>query len=519
MITFALAVALLSAPAPLQGPATERPIILDGRFDDWAGVRPVLIDPPDARLGAIDIGAVKIVDDPGFVHLLVELGRTVNLQRLDGTLEILFDADGDAATGATVEGLKGIDLIVTFSPPDARNPQRPGMGVGARRWVDRAWRPISPYALGIAFAPTAASNRAEIRFGRGLPADAPLFVGDRIGGKLIHRDAAGAIVDETDSFAFRFSSRPAPTVPPDPEVDPIRRAPGTALRVMTWNVERGAMFSNPEPFARVLRALEPDVILFQELLEEHRAEQVAGWLAQHAGEGGSPWHAVVGSGGGQLRTAVATRHPAQAVPELDRASWTDERGRRRDVRLAAAEVMIPGAAAATEETAPRLPVLVFSVHLKCCGGARTEEELTRLEEVQAIRYAYRTVVQGGRFAGVVLGGDLNLVGSFEPLEELIEGIDIDGTNKAIGVAPKLCGRMHATWSDDGQPFTPGQLDFVLYGSAALRQLGGFALDTRDLSPRWLEHHGLDAADTAASDHWPVVVDLGWRRLSSTSTPR
>lgn len=527
---FAPACALLALALAAPALATDRPIILDGQFDDWVGAPTAVLDPPDVHRGAIDIGRVAVADDPHFVHFFVELGRTVNLQRLDGTLNLVIDADGDASTGSTELGLDGVDLVITFSPIDPKAPQRPGMGVGVRRFVNGAWIPLSPYDMGVAFAPTAASNRAEIRIERRTPVAsagntaAPLLAGDRFGARLVHLDATGATIDETDSFAYVFTTPFAQWSAPVAATDPLTRPAGTTLRVLSWNVERGAMFTNPAPFSRVLTALAPDVLLLQELAEDQTAEMIREWLGANVPSAGTPWQVLVGSGGGNLRTAVAARHPLHAIPELDRMLWTDDQRRPRDVRVAAAEVLMPGVAVAGAGGGARpdpVRTLFVSIHLKCCGGATTDEELTRLEEVQAIRHALRSIVHqgggqgvgGGRFDAVVFGGDFNLVGSFEPLEQLVEDLDLDGTNMAIAVAPQLDGRAHATWSDPGQPFTPGQLDFVLFGNATLRQLGGFALDTRDLAPAWLESNGLQIGDTGASDHWPVVVDLGFRPVA------
>lgn len=487
------------------------PIVLDGRFDDWANRPPAVIDPVDVRKDAIDLGLVMTDDDASFFHVLVELGRTVNLQRVDGRIVLVLDADGRSETGSTEHGLPGSDLIVTFSPANPKRTDRRGEGAGAILFRDGAWIETSPYAIDLSFAPTVASSRAEVRLGRGalngLPgAGAPsgsILNGAVVNGKVVFIDPAGTVIDETAVFTHRFAFPATSVTIADAPTDPLARAEGTAFRVVSWNVERGALMKFPERFARVLKALNADVILFEELTDKQPAESVAAWLNEHVPSPfarAAPWKVVFGSGGGDLRTAVASRGPIRPIESLDRVGWCDGAGPQRDVRSSSAVVTLDGK-----------PLLASAVHLKCCGSIDSDEDLTRRAEARALRAAMRALVRSGEVAGVIVGGDLNLVGSGEPLELMTAHLDVDGTDLAIANPLQLDRRTMATWEDPLQPFTPGRLDFMVYSDATIEPRGGFVMDTRDLSPRWLEHHGLKADDTTeASDHLPVVMDVRWR---------
>lgn len=514
------------------GEATS-PRILDGRFDDWTNQAPALVDPADAARAPIDIGAVWVADDAAALHIALELGREVNLQNLDGMLHLLVDADGKAATGETQFGLPGTDVIITFSAAHPKSPDRPGRGVGVRRVGTGAGAASSPYDLGIAFAPTAAARRAEIVIPRGSFNGGPdLLAGERCAFKFVFVGADGTLRDETDVITHRFGSAAGASVPADLAQDLLARR-GETLRVVSWNVERGALIKSPEAFARVLRALEPDVILLQELTNNESAAQITAWLEEHLAsparvEGTtsvptpSPtgWQVVFGSGGGDLRTAVASKRRMEPAAGLETVAWNDSKegtggraGGRRDVRFSGGVVEFGGR-----------HVLFGSTHLKCCGSIDSEEDLVRIEEVQALRTAFRGY-EGFNAVGAsaaprdkatlvdafVLGGDFNLVGSFDPLDLLIEGLDRDGTNLAIADALQLDRRSNSTWEDPGQPFTPGRLDYMVFTDSTLDAVGAFVLDTRDLLPQHLSAHGLRAADTGeASDHLPLVVDFAWR---------
>ena len=111
----------------------------------------------------------------------------------------------------------------------------------------------------------------------------------------------------------------------------------------------------------------------------------------------------------------------------------------------------------------------------------------------------------------MIGGDLNLVGGYRPLEILETGLDVDGSSLVVAAPRQLDGRSNATWSDVEQPFVPGRLDYLLYGDRSLEEAGSFVLQAADVDERWRAEHGFAAdATEAVSDHFPVVLDLRWR---------
>jgi hypothetical protein len=131
----------------------------------------------------------------------------------------------------------------------------------------------------------------------------------------------------------------------------------------------------------------------------------------------------------------------------------------------------------------------------------------RRNEVGQIRKAVAAAMKDGNYDAVIVGGDMNLVGSCQILETLVGGLDLDGTALEPCPAYQLNGRSTATWTDAGQPFIPGRLDYLLYSDSAIQLLDTFVFQTDDLSAQWIDGHGLRADDSRCSDHLPVVADL------------
>ncbi len=503
---------VLSLVAQVSVPVAS--IAIDGRFDDWAAISPVVVDPADAPGAFVDIGEVRLAADDDFLYLLIDFGRTVNAQGLDGTLDIVVNADGDETTGRTVHGVVGADLLIRCTPPNEQRPDRPGRGMSivsttyTHDPTDPTRPAVNAYDVGLVFGPTHSSRRTEFRIERGepskvVPAEAlpPLFAGKSISAKVVFHALDGTLVDETEIFtcvlpALTTGSYSVSLDQRQP-ADPLLRNPETALRLISWNAELGAIISRPEPYVRTLRALNPDVILLQELTNKITPEQLQTVFQQLDG-GAANWSIVIGSGGGDLRSAIISRLPVERIESLELVTYPDRPD--RSLRVASAVIR-----------SGERRMLAMSIHLKCCGRHESAEDFTRLAEVELIRGTLRDAMRGHAFDGVVIAGDFNLVGSREPLESLMVGLDIDASNLEIVDAYQIDGRSNATWFDRSQPFMPGRLDWALYSDSALGVDRCFVYESSNFAPIWHATHGTQSDDSAAaSDHLPVVFDLSWR---------
>ncbi len=362
------------------------PIQIDGKFNDWAD-------------------DVTQQEDDYYIYKLIELPSEACLQQLPEQKIIAIG-----------------DYKVFFSPN--------GKGYGVSCKQGEEW--VSPYEVGIVFAPTTASTTFELR---------------------IHKPN---IQVPTKPLSFEGKGD---------------------IRVVSWNVKFGNLFDDKARSARILKALDPDVLLLQELDGEDESSTLvlflneiteANWSAGLSQVHGTERHH-------QLRSAVATSFIAKRNMEIP--------------NLKAIHSVID---------VQEKPINFISLHLRCCGGPIGEAEERRQEEATAIR----NVIDNISSPRWIIAGDWNLVGTTKPLDIVREG------KLAIVDAYQPDGLLNATWSDTTSDFTPGRLDWMLYSPETLKLVNCFILDTADLDSKTLDDKNLNLKDTAEfSDHLPLVADF------------
>lgn len=525
----AVALGLMSgACAAAAQPATDvtgppwRPVVLDGLLDEWAVARDVAIAAPnggpdgahpwgaDSLAAYARVTGVAVSQDADAVYLRLRLERTVALQALEGSLLLLLDADGDAASGWAEHGMRGVDAVLEFSP---RGPAWGG-GIGLR--MDSAGAaPRTANEAGVIVAPSHAAREFEMRILRG----GPVRFGERMTARFVTLGRDGGVLDALAPFGLDLADPPPRPVPLYPAfADPLARAPETDFRVVSWNVGREDMFQQPEAFGALLRPLAPDLLMLDEVAGGHGAEEI-GALLDRILPGDLPWHVVYGVSGGSQRGVIATRGTApRLVAPFDRPIPYPDSTRvliAGDTAPGAAAWLrnrlgsnVPATGAIVEAGGRRL--LGVTVDLEAGGAPGSARDRLRRMEALAIRDALAAAVRDGGMDGVLLAGDVNLVASPDPLAILSAGPDVDGSALAVPMPLRLDGTSTATWENPVEPFTPGRLDFVLVGDAALEVAGGFVFRAADLSPAWRERHGLQAESSRVTDHLPVVTDLRWR---------
>ncbi len=445
--------------------AVASPIVLDGQFGDWT-THPH--HPPFSAVASND-----------FTYLRIQLdGPPVNLQALDDPLVIALDWDDESRTGQHVGALPGVDVALHFSPNSGGVEIRQhGRAVGT--WDD----------LGLAFAPTTASNEFELRMPRTLPGS-EARAAEWIGWSLKQGDQA--------PIAGRTPVGQG-AVDPQPATDGPLASPGERTRVVSWNLKFGNLIKERRVVQRLLAAMQPHILLIQEVESDQRHEDLLSVLQSAMPQ--ATWTLSLGPIAGTLRSAIATRLPAEEVPALVSVKRRGEPAGR--VRVAALAITTPEIGT----------MLACSTHLKCCGSAEGPEDLQRIGEVLAIRRAIMHASTDTDFDALVIGGDLNLVGSRLPLELLTENAAalladpaIDG-DLLITSPLQPDGSGLQTWQERGNRYAPGRLDFVMC-SPNLAVHDALVFDTLDLPESALAAMRLVRTDAErASDHLPLIIDL------------
>ncbi len=323
------------------------------------------------------------------------------------------------------------------------------------------------------------------------------------------------------------------------------------LRVMTYNVYQGigvGMSTTPATantigsqhayLGLICAALDPDVLCLQEIKCETPATQAQAqtalqtWANSYLGTGR---HVYVSSAtDGHNRNAVVSRYP---FADLN----GDGQALRHDIFL------FPGPDDLPPGTPPgghlrgwlqaeidlpddvyRGDILVVSGHLKCCGGAANMAE--RLTAAQNMAYWINASFNDttdifsppqplADATPVVLCGDLNededANGRYGPVAWLAgwtptpdDGTDRDDTSMQVAAAAEPFNGSLKTYLGSSR------LDYVLTQDAIAPVASAFLFD----SQRAAQHGALPAtlatvlnganASTLASDHLPVIVDLG-----------
>lgn len=470
---------------PLADEGLPHRVLVDGEFDEWPT-------------------GVRLLADEHYIYARLTLPGVATLQANEHPVALLVDLDGSASTGVStsraVDGLEpvpgfGADLKIVFSP--ARPDGRPGTGTSVFAWDEAGRRRnIGHSAADAHFATTYASDEFEVRFSRhmddvqgvnrsALAGAAASVVAARIDGPGVATVLHGPDDGELPGRA-QAPWRADVTIPP-PEPD--------AIRIVSYNVEWTAPLENPEPFARVLRALRPDVVLLQEW-DKTDAAGMAEWFNEHV-PGSGRWRAIDSEG---FAVGIVTRHSIRRLgPErlsIDPDARARIGGTDRPVRWVGAMINTPvgDLAAAT-------------LHLKCCGSAGSSEDLERIAEAEAINGAMRGALADARTPLRILLGDFNIVGTRTPLDVARAGLDIDGSDLVELDLRVLGDAAYYTWHEPDSRFSAGRLDAGLVGGARAEVVNAFGLDARRLSDGALGRAGIERDDTLASDHLPLVVDL------------
>jgi endonuclease/exonuclease/phosphatase family metal-dependent hydrolase len=327
----------------------------------------------------------------------------------------------------------------------------------------------------------------------------PLFEGDSVKLVLVEGGTSGDRVPDNGALIHEFREVFYPYAP-----IALEKEDTSHLRLMSYNVLFNGL-TDPERiphFRRIMQALQPDVIAFNELFDTE-AWEVKQFMDQYLPLSNSHgWYTAKVDYG----NVTASRYPIAQT-------WEVYPGRR----ISAFLIDLPN----------QYPenLLAINAHLKCCNA-----DETRQDEVDAIAAFYRDIkapegdITLPTNTPFILMGDLNLVGDRQQLETLTTGNIINEQKYGPDEYPDWDqsflhdlrsyhsdARETYTWWDAESSFYPGRLDFMIYTQSVLKVEKHFLLRTGTMGSSRLQQYGLEQNDTReASDHLPKVADFTFK---------
>ena len=291
------------------------------------------------------------------------------------------------------------------------------------------------------------------------------------------------------------------------------------VRIMEYN--HGGYFisdsSRDAAFNRILVAIHPDIICFEEFPSSVTQTAIANRLNSILPISGGSWQIHMGLLGG-TRNVLASRYPL-TLTRTDTIPASSTRG------VTIALVNLPDA------TYP-VDVYLLGVHFKCCGTAGGTEDASRQDSADAIANWLGDARGVARASGnnitlpastpMIALGDFNLVGGPEPettlltgniLQESTYGADVKGdwdNSNLTNLNPldPFTGN-NFTWQSSGS-YAPSALDRMFYTDSVFTVANSFILNTSTMTAAARTAAGLQAGDTlptSSSDHLPIAMDL------------
>jgi endonuclease/exonuclease/phosphatase family metal-dependent hydrolase len=476
---------------PSDAPSHPARIQVDGDTTDWSGV-PVLRRDSIGEANVEDLVSLRLAHDDAYLYVRIALGETVLLQEHNGLI-LRLDTDADPSTGAAPDGA---DVTWRF-----------GDRAGTVAMPDTSRR-IRHAAIGLTSLPTVASSTYEVALDRSArPGGQPwLASGDTVCVALTSR---GDRVPRTGRACYHLGDTASL---PDRSAMPLTRTP-EALRVMSYNVLFDTLFTAPPrpAYTRILRAIDADVIAFQEIYD-HDADATRREVANILAARDDPtWHAAKEG----LDLVAVSRYPivaSHAIPGYEQYESAAFLIDTRDVL--------------------GTPLVLIAAHPPCCMGGDPPADLRRQRVVDGIASFIREMKAGtgplnddalrvDEGTPFMVVGDMNFVGSAQQPHTLSTGEivheamygpsvapDWDGT-PLLDTNPRFShGPLHVTWVNPESSFPPGRLDYAYVSDSVLDVPRAFVLSTEAMPETALTAYGLKRTDTrTASDHLPVVVDV------------
>jgi exonuclease III len=490
----------IAAPVPAPQPKPRLGVRIDGQFDDWNDPALLHFDTlGDARSGT-DLHSIG-----GYVStdgLALYLRTTEPFDLANSQMRILLDTDGDPATGNRLNGI-GVDVTVDFAPTSSDDRFYPAQvqfhAAGETLWIQEFVSELQPniYRTG-----NTVSDRYEFLIPlTALPGVQPggrigiLFV--NVGGPDLAPNAGSTFHVDVPHGLFVEH-----TIPSLDKIDPAD------VRVLGWNAyeDYPADPARQPSYVRVLQAIQPDIVNFQELYNS-----TAEWARTFITEtlpppAGAQWYAAKNSD-----CITVSRYEILGSYGVDGnlIVWV----RTRDVW--------------------GVDSLIVNSHTPATNTGHQEG---RLYETDNIMLLLRRLLSGRDPLGppdanlaVFAIGDYNARPPMPELSNLRLGRFHDSGRHALNfrldaydlpLADVAARHVHAqrlyTFTSQGTSRTLARprIDQILYSPSHLTRRRAYVVDTYAWPDGLLAAYGLQRNDTQHSDHLPVVADFQPRALAA-----
>ncbi|RMH25813.1 MAG: hypothetical protein D6691_09160 [Candidatus Hydrogenedentota bacterium] len=299
----------------------------------------------------------------------------------------------------------------------------------------------------------------------------------------------------------------------NPTAGDFSKASPSDVRLMAYNTARNfiSVSAADSTFSRILKAIDPDVIAFEEIRDNITTTQLVSRLNSILPlAGGQSWKVHLGKSDGTIRTVLASR-TTQTLQMLDTVPASEVRG-------------VNGALVQMPRPTYDFDLYVMAVHLKAlAGGTNTQRRQKACDALAKWFGDLRT--PGGAIdlptsTPAIVMGDFNFVDPDpqQPEVTLRTGDIVDNATYGPDIKPDWDASdlfdvtprdpyTNATYTYPN--FTPpSRIDrFYLTDSVAIVK-NAFILNTKSMTQTQLSAAGLDAHDTElASDHLPIVMDI------------
>ena len=446
-------------------PSAKGQIILDGEFSDWTDIEAVKESDSFVR-------KFKLTDNQKYLYGYLQVSDSVSIQSFNGKLSLIFSAGSDT-------------LNLIFSRQDNLQTRTYvhtgfGTGIGHHTFDEDTLDP--PTELSLAVLPSHQSRQFEFRIKKKRD---DIFT-DHTGMDVQLLYTLNDSTTHLESDKYTFNNHEFKKFSQSIEKDEDE------ARLLTWNV-MGDKLKNYSVFKKVIDAANPDIVLLEEVYEGIEP----GDLHKHLFPPG--WHISV-SENGYRKTVIASRephkflkllsdieYPSKNISDLINEQPVGLQWVREDRSNG-----ISSSGALIEATGQE--ILFVLVGLTCCGHDGSWEDTMRILEASLLSERIQHILEE-REVPVIISGDLNLVGSVQPLDILrnsksppLKSLDmLQHTDRAA-----------YTWRGlINSPFGPGRLDYVLVDQSLVTE--GFIIKLEDLLT--------DEELMKSSDHYPLVTDI------------